>query len=872
MMGKGLFVFFGHPAGGLPDRGCRYGTRHVNDFQVKTNMYKLHSLLLAAVITLPGVACAEDFRVSSPNGRITATVTLDEGQLSYTVHKDGRLLVAPSPLGLKATNVDLTHGLSLLFSDTVVIDTPYSLPVGKQSQYRDHCHMLAVGTEKSPLKQTVQFRLYDDGFAFRYVIPTPKVGTLSNVVLTEEASRIRMADFSNSLACKFIGNIQSPNYPYEGHYDLYTNWASLLQAGDRRFNAPMLAYDGKDYLLLSEADNRGIFCASLVKAENREGEFSFAWTGAVKDYAKDKMQSMNCKLPVYTPWRMVVAGDLATVFETTMTENLCPSTKIDDMSWIKPGVSAWYWGGSDGNKPSVRDAVGGTSKGEFMYADFAAEMGWPYALIDGGWGAEWVPELVRRANDKGVKCFLWQTAKLSDSKDFSDEYMEKTLKQWAGWGIKGIKIDFWEDDSYVTMKRMEKLLDLCGKYKMMVNYHGCTRPSGLRRTYPYLMTQEGICGGETNFWWPNNITGAHHINMMFTRNVVGAADYTPGDFASYYGSIITNVSMGQHMALLTAFESGITHIAESPENLRNFLGKDIMKRLPAAWDESHLLEGELLKYATIARRSGEDWWVSGLCTEERNCKLTFDFLEEGRTYTAYIYRDGNCRSDLKFNKVQVEKGDSLNIKELSEGGFLVQVSPHADLDTPVERVTYEAEATANTLTAGVRRATYSPLHASAGGYVTHVGNGGMLQFNNVKADRDGDYMLTIYYITQDQRNAKLLVNGEVLCDPLVFYGNDDMTKTYNPEGMGWKMVPVRLKAGDNTITIQSYADGWAPNFDRITLHPLTAPTPDGVAPVAPAVKVESGAIYDLTGMRLDSEPDSGIYVRGGKKYCAKGRE
>lgn len=869
MMGKGLFVFFGHPAGGLPDRGCRYGTRHVNDFQVKTNMNKLHSLLLAAVITLPGVACAEDFRVSSPNGRITATVTLDEGKLSYTVHKDGRLLVAPSPLGLKTSNVDLTRELSLESSRTVEIDTPYSLPVGKQSQYRDHCHMLSVLTKKSSLKQTVQFRLYDDGFAFRYVIP--EVKSLTNVVLTEEASRIRMADFSNSLACKFIGNIQSPNYPYEGHYDLYTNWNSLLQAGDRRFNAPLLASDGKDYLLLSEADNRGIFCASLVKAENREGEFSFAWTGAVKDYAKDKMQSMNCKLPVYTPWRMVVAGDLATVFETTMTENLCPSTKIDDMSWIKPGVSAWYWGGSDGNKTDIQKVYGGIREGEYDHADFAAEMGWPYTLIDGGWSAEWVPSLVKHAQEKGVECLLWQTAKLSDSDAFSNDNMEKTLKQWADWGIKGIKIDFWEDDSHETMIRMENLLKLCGKYKMMVNYHGCTRPSGLRRTYPYLMTQEGICGGETNFWWPSNITGAHHINMMFTRNVVGAADYTPGDFASFLGSIITQVSMGQHMALMTAFESGITHIAECPENLRHFLGKDIMKRLPTAWDESRLLEGKLLKYATIARRSGEDWWVSGLCTDARNCKLTFDFLEEGRTYTAYIYRDGNCRSDLKFNKVQVKKGSSLNIKELSEGGFLVQVSPRADLDSPVERVTYEAESTVNTLTGDARRATYSPLHASAGGYVTHVGNGGMLQFNNVKADRDGDYMLTIYYITQDQRNAKLLVNGEVLCDPLVFYGNDDMTKTYNPEGMGWKMVPVRLKAGDNTITIQSYADGWAPNFDRITLHPLAASTPDGVGSVAPAVKVEAGAIYDLTGKQLKSVPDSGIYVRGGKKYCAKDR-
>lgn len=832
-------------------------------------MNKLHSLLLAAVITLPGAARADEFRVSSPNGKITATVTLDEGQLSYTVHKDGRLLVAPSPLGLKTTNVDLTQGLNLVSSDTAVIDDPYTLPVGKQSQYRDHCHMLSVVTERSSLRQTVQFRLYDDGFAFRYVIP--KSRSLSRVVLTEEASRIRMANFSNSLACKFIGNIQSPNYPYEGHYDLYTTWSALLQAGDRRFNAPTLASDGRDYLLLSEADNRGIFCSSFVKAENRKGEFSFAWTGEVKDYAEDKKQSVICALPAYTPWRMVVAGDLATVFETTMTENLCPPTVIDDMSWIKPGVSAWYWGGSDGNKTDIQKVYGGIREGEYDHADFAAEMGWPYTLIDGGWSAEWVPSLVKHAQEKGVECLLWQTAKLSDSQDFSNDNMEKTLKQWADWGIKGIKIDFWEDDSHETMIRMENLLKLCGKYQMLVNLHGCTRPSGLRRTYPYLMTQEGICGGETNFWWPSNITGAHHLDIIFTRNVVGAADYTPGDFASFYGSILTGQSMGHHMALLTAFESGITHIAECPENLRHFLGKDIMKRLPTVWDESRLLEGKLLKYATIARRSGEDWWVSGLCTDARNCKLTFDFLEEGRTYTAYIYRDGTCRSDLKFNKVQVKKGSSLNIKELSEGGFLVQVSPRADLDTPVERVTYEAESTVNTLTGDARCATYSPLHASAGGYVTYVGKGSMLQFNNVVADHDGEYMLTIYYITQDKRNAKLLVNGEVLCDPLVFNGNDDMTHTYSPEGMGWKMVPVRLKAGRNTITLQSYADGWAPNFDRITLHPLAASTPDGVGSVAPAVKVEAGAIYDLTGMQLKSVPDSGIYVRGGKKYCAKGR-
>ena len=832
-------------------------------------MNKLHSLLLAAVITLPGVACAEDFRVSSPDGKITATVTLDEGQLSYTVHKDGHLLVTPSPLGLKTTNVDLTQGLSLVSSDTVVIDNPYSLPVGKQSQYRDHCHMLSVVTERSSLRQTVQFRLYDDGFAFRYVIP--KSRSLSRVVLTEEASRIRMANFSNSLACKFIGNIQSPNYPYEGHYDLYTTWSALLQAGDRRFNAPTLASDGQDYLLLSEADNRGIFCSSFVKAENRKGEFSFAWTGEVKDYAEDKKQSVICALPAYTPWRMVVAGDLATVFETTMTENLCPPTVIDDMSWIKPGVSAWYWGGSDGNKTDIQKVYGGIREGEYDHADFAAEMGWPYTLIDGGWSAEWVPSLVKHAQENGVECLLWQTARLSDNQSFSNANMENTLKQWKLWGIKGIKIDFWEDDSKETMVRMENLLKLCGKYQMLVNFHGCTRPSGLRRTYPYLMTQEGIYGGENNFWAPGNISATHHLNLMFTRNVVGAADYTPGDFATYYGSLITRQSIGHHMALMTAFESGIVHIAECPENLRYFQGKDIMKRLPAAWDDTKLLEGKVGQYATVARRHGEDWWVCGINVDTRYCKVNFDFLEEGKTYTAYIYYDGNCRTELKFKKMQVTKDSSVSLKELSEGGFLMQVSPRDDLPVPADRTVYEAEATANTLTGNGKRYTYNSLHASGGGYVGYVGLGNKLQFNNVEVSQAGDYLLTIYYMTEGLRVCKLMVNDEQVGDTVKFHGNHDMIKTFNPEGMGWKMIPVKLKAGTNTITLQSYTDMWGPNFDRITLHPLAASTPDGVGSVAPAVKVEAGAIYDLTGMQLKSVPDSGIYVRGGKKYCAKGR-
>lgn len=835
----------------------------------RTHLTAACRALAAAIIMCGTPALADDFAASSPDGNITATVHLTDGRLTYTVTRAGQTLVDESPLGLRTKAADLTEGLSLVSSATAEVDDPYWLPTGKRTSYRDRCNILSVVTVKGGWRQTVQFRLYDDGFAFRYVIP--KYGGNTMVTLTGDDARIRVSSFVYALASRFNGNIQGLNYPYEGWYDKYATWNTLARTGDGRYSTPALVHTRDGYVLLSEADNRGIFCTSLLKAGSTRGEFSFAWTGETKDYAEDKQHDITCTLPAYTPWRMAVCGDLPTVFATTMTENLCPATTIGDTDWIRPGRVAWYWGGSDGNKGYVQQDYGGLKEGEYDHADLAAGMGWEYTLVDGGWQAGWVPPLVRHAAAKGVKTLLWQTAKLSDDRSFSNENMEATLRTWKSWGISGIKIDFWEDDSHETMARMERLLQTAAKYRMLVNFHGCTRPSGLRRTYPHLMTQEAIYGGENNFWAPQNLSATHHINLLMTRNVVGPADYTPGDFATWRGNIITQQSMGHHMALLTAFESGLVHIAECPANLRYFLGRDIMKRLPVAWDESRLLEGEPQKYATIARRDGDDWWVCGINSDARTCRLQFDFLEAGRTYTAYIYRDGDCRTDLKFDRIEVTKDMAVNIKELSEGGFLMQVSPDADLDTPAVRTTYEAEAPGNTVTGGGRRETYSSLHASGGGYVSYIGQGNRLQFNNVSAERDGDYLLTIYSSTQDKRYAKLLVNGEQVGDTITFHGNTDITSTYDPVGMAWKMIPVRLKAGTaNTITIQSYDDLWAPNFDRITIHALShdggdtaLPTVRGNAPTA-----HNGAVYDTAGRKLPSLPRHGIYIKGGRKFLS----
>ena len=830
------------------------------------------TLLLCAALLQALTLWAEDFTVSSPDGHLKATVSLTDGKLSYSVGKDGRTIVSESPLGLKFSTLNLSEELELVEAVNDSVDDAYSLPVGKRSQYRDRCNTLSVTTKRGTWRMTVLFRLYDDGFAFRYIIP--KYGGHTSANFTEEASRIRVANIASTLACRFLGNSggNDPNYPYEGLYTNYTDWQTLLETGDRRYNSPTLVYNGTDYLLISEADCRGIFCTSLTKAEEQVGEFSYSWAGQTKDYAEDKAHRITCNLPAYTPWRMVVCGDIKTIFETTMTENLCPPTTISDLSWIKPGVAAWYWGGSDGGKGEIKNAYGGLREGEWAHCELSAEMGWPYYLIDAGWSSSWFPGFVNDANAKGVDCLLWGDSRLIYSQDFSNERMDATMKKWHQWGMKGIKVDFWEDDSKEAMERIEKLYKTAAKYKMMVNIHGCTRPSGLRRTYPNIMTQEGIFGGEQNFWHSKKNTTQQHLGVLFTRNVVGAMDYTPGDFATWRGSIMTHRSMGHHMALLTLFESGIVHIAECPQNLKYFLGRDIMKRLPAAWDESLLLEGNPQKFATVARRKGSDWWVSGISVNERSCRLKLDFLEEGTSYTAYIYRDGSCRSDLKFEKKQVTKGNTITIKEISEGGFLMQISPDDNLAVPLERTTYEAEASTNTLTGRAKAKEYSSLHASGGKFVGDVGLGSKIQFKRIKASHTGDYILTIYYHSKDTRPAKLLVNDVQIGDTIFYQSNGDCTSSWDPDGMGWKMIPITLNKGsNNTITIQAFDDLWAPNFDRITLHPVLSD--DEITGIDPILlkdpkdpkNPKDPNYFALDGRKLAGTPSRGFYIHDGKK-------
>lgn len=762
-------------------------------------------------------AYAEDFRVSSPDGQLCVTVHLTDGRIDYDVARGERSLVERSPLGLVAEETDLSRGLSFVSESLGEVNDEYTLPSGKTSHYTDRCRQLLLSLRNEDgVSLWVFFRVYDDGFAFRYTVG--RAAGTERLTIVDDPSRVRVADFEYCLGSKFLGGVNSPNYPYESYYRRY-DWTEVLTAqGDPRLNAPALISNGTDYLLVSEAANDGGFSASLLRGEEREGEFSFRYAGNTKDFAADGPQRLTLPLPLHTPWRMVITGSLPVIFQSTMAENLCPPSVLSDTQWIRPGRAAWDWGGSDGcgYAPLTREGA------DSLYIDLAARMGWEYMLVDGGWKPETIRQTVNYATSRGIKVLLWQTAALRHSQEFSNERMDETLTRWEEWGIAGIKIDFWEDDSQETLQRMENLLRCAAKHRMVVNFHGCTRPSGLRRTYPHLLSYEAVLGGEQNFWNPQRdmaMTAEHHINLFLTRNVIGPADFTPGDFALRAGTLISNVSQAQRMGLLVGFENGLLHVCESPENLEYFMGLDVMKRVPATWDESRLLEAEVQQYATIARRSGEEWWLAGATVGERTARISLDFLPKGKRYTAYIYRDGECRTEMRFEKRRVTRGSTLHLPEMNGGGFLVQLSPDDHLPVPVEAVTYEAEARQNTLSEGVTRRKADALYASGGEMVGDLGRGRELTFRNIKAGREGDYVLTIYYSTYDDRRAELMVNGQPM-GMQTFRGNGASYKTYGPEGLGWYKLRVRLHAGKNTVAIRAPQDGWAPDVDRITLCPI----------------------------------------------------
>ncbi len=360
-----------------------------------------------------------------------------------------------------------------------------------------------------------------------------------------------------------------------------------------------------------------------------------------------------------SPWRIAVIGTLADIVATDLPDQLAGRPAIADTEWIRPGRVAWSWW-SDSHSPRwparQRD-----------YVDFAARTGFEYVLVDEGWDAEWVPELASYAATKGVRLLLW-----TDWHAIADPSTRAAvLDRWASWGVAGLKVDFLHSDSGSRLAVMEDIAAAAAERQMVVNFHGSTIPRGLQRTWPNVLTFEAVWGSEHEKGGvPDD--PALNVTLAFTRNVIGSMDYTPVTFSANNRLSTSAAQLAQSVI----FESGLQHYADSPESYATRpQALELLRQVPAVWDDVRLLGGAPRRSVTLARRSGERWFVGSLSAiPARTERVALTFLDERRAYTARIYAD-QAGDEIAISEYDVTADTVLELPVAANGGFVVTLTP-----------------------------------------------------------------------------------------------------------------------------------------------------------------------------------------------------
>ncbi|MDD5184974.1 MAG: glycoside hydrolase family 97 protein [Paludibacter sp.] len=635
-------------------------------------MKHIQFLILLFITTLFTLNAQE---ILSPNKNIKVVLqskktfgNLSSGQIFFKIlYKNGSKYVEvlpDSPLGLSRADQQFTDNLKLIGeSKAVAIHDKYEMICGK----RKICENF--GTEKvfcytnsTNQSLNIVFRAYNNGVAFRYIFPNHS-DSLFNII--NESTCYVLPDST----CRWM---QPFEISYEDYYPL--NKTGLRTEKNQEWGFPALYKVNNNplWVLISEANITDNNCATKLCNSKNPNEYNVVYPAPRKDF---KQTGVKTSLPWKSQWHTLAIGKLSDIVESTLITDVSEPNQLKETDWIKPGPVSWiYWANNHGSKDY---------KKVMEYIDFAAEMNWPYVLIDWEWdimsnGGN-ITDAVNYAKSKGIKPMLWYnsgTAWLDPTPVDRLLTAGKRAEEFS-WlnkmGVFGIKVDFFAGDQQDMMKYYIDILKDAAKYHLMVNFHGATVPRGWARTYPNLMSTEAVLGAE---WYNNSPTltknaAGHNTTLPFTRNVVGSMDYTPVTFSNSQHPHIT--TYGHELALSVVFESGFQHFADSPTAYNSLPSepKEFLKNVPVSWDDTKLLDGYPGEKVIIARRKGNKWYIGGLngLDKSQTLNLKFDFIGKGK-YNLKLIRDGKDDNSFSTELIKVEKGDNIDIECLPRGGFV----------------------------------------------------------------------------------------------------------------------------------------------------------------------------------------------------------
>jgi len=575
--------------------------------------------------------------VSHPDEDMSVTIDFSEPERALEVLYDGDTVVDPSPIGISTPGGAFPEEYELHDQRTDTVTDNVRTARGKR-RVHEHRAREAVFEFRSEAGQTVEFqlRITHDGVSYRYRIEQDSDVHLfgSRPEFGADRSGVRLPEAANAWLFEYAVDHESIGRHYSAH------------RAEGEFTMPGLFEVDDTFVLVTEAGVDGDYAASRLGTTEASMQYDFTMARS----------TVNVDCPTATPWRVLIVGDIETVGASSLVPQLIGESEIDpDAEWIDPGRVAWSWW-SDGGSPREYET-------QREYVEYAAERGWEYVLVDVGWSESWLPDLVEYAEEMGVGVFIWtHWTKLNRADDRTYR-----LDRWAAWGVDGVKIDFMDNDDQGRHQFYDEIAEAAAERELMLNFHGSIVPTGLSSRWPNIMTYEGVMGAE--HYGVKGMPPEHNVVLAFTRNVVGPMDYTPVTFSTDNRS----TTEGHELALSVVFESGLQHLADSREAYAERPNAEwFLERVAAAWDETVVLGGRPGSEATVARRTGTDWFVGSITAgAARTVTVDLSFLDEGRE--AILIRDGPDGNSLVRERVDLVPGEGLSADVPDNGGFSVYV-------------------------------------------------------------------------------------------------------------------------------------------------------------------------------------------------------
>lgn len=561
--------------------------------------------------------------MQSPDGALAATIATNAADdLVYSVRRASVAVILPSRIGVGIDGVDLGGNVAVGEPVAGTIDETFSVPgVKRVSRGRANTLSVPVTHRASGTIYTLEARAYDDGFAWRLIVPDKGArrvtGEASSWTLPPQ-SRVWLAERDSPWKLK----------SYAGAF-VATDIESLPAfSAQGPVQCPPLVAElpgGAGYVAITEAalaDYSGMRLRAVgegrLQADFTEGAKGFEVAGDIT-----------------TPWRVaLVAPDLDRLVNNDVIVSLNPpadSALFADTSYIRPGRSVWRWWSRGTGSPAQERAM----------IDAAAELGFEYTLIDDGWG-KWpdawtrLAELCSYGRERGVGVFVWKNCNDMAGLENNRGVLRAFLDAARTAGAAGVKIDFFDSETKARVDYQRTILRLAAERRLMVVFHGIQKPTGEVRTFPNEISREGIRGVELNIMQEGPIPASHNAALPFTRYVVGHGDYTPLAYSKP-----GKTTWAHQLATVVQGTSPLLVIAENPDmllrNQQTRAALDVLKAIPATWDETRVLgPSKIGELAIIARRKDATWFLAVLGGDKavRSEPVALSFLEAGRTYAA----------------------------------------------------------------------------------------------------------------------------------------------------------------------------------------------------------------------------------------------